>query len=51
MGYCEGSAVKVILQISVETETYDEEISGCIVSADALVDNLLKQRSLSSTTP
>jgi hypothetical protein len=47
MGYCEAAAVKVILQISVETETYDEEISGCIVSADALVDSLLKQRALS----
>ncbi|MCL5877908.1 MAG: hypothetical protein M1540_08880 [Candidatus Bathyarchaeota archaeon] len=51
MGYCEVEAVKLVLQIPSETETFDEEISGCIVSADALVDSLLKQKGLSVSSP
>lgn len=51
MGYCEVAAVKLVLQIPSETQTYDEEISGCIISADALVDSLLKQKDLSVSSP
>ena len=51
MGYCEAVVVKIVLQIPAETETYDEEVSGCIVSADALVDSLLKQKGLSVPSP
>ncbi len=51
MGYCEVDAVKLILQIPAETETHDEELAGCVVSADALVDSLLKQRGLSVSSP
>ncbi len=51
MSYCEAAAVKLILQIPTETETYDEEISGCITSADALIDSLLKQKALDVPSP
>jgi hypothetical protein len=51
MGYCEVDAVKLVLQIPYETETYDEELAGCVISADALVDSLLKQRGLSVPSP
>ncbi len=53
MGYCEAAAVKTILQIPSENETYDEELSSCIVSADGLIDSLLKRRALNvpSTVP
>lgn len=51
MGYCEIDAVKLILQIPSETEMHDEEIADCVVSADALVDSLLKQRGLSVSSP
>jgi hypothetical protein len=51
MGYCEIDAVKLVLQIPSETETYDEELAGCIISADALVDSLLKQMGLSVPSP
>jgi len=51
MGYCQVSDVKVVLQVSSETETYDQEILDCISSADALIDNLLKQRDLCVSSP
>ena len=51
MGYCEVAAAKLVLQIPSETETYDEELAGCIVSADALVDSLLKQKDLAVSSP
>lgn len=51
MGYCEVDAVKLALQIPSEATTYDEEIEGCIVSADALIDSLLKQKMLSVSSP
>lgn len=51
MGYCEVDAVKLVLQIPSETETFDDEITGCIVSADALVDSLLRQKQLSVSLP
>lgn len=51
MGYCQVSDVKVVLQVPSETETYTQELSDCITSADALIDNLLKQRDLSVSSP
>lgn len=42
MAYCTVAQVKEILQIDVVT--YETEIGGCITSADALIDSLLKQR-------
>ncbi len=53
MGYCEATSVKTILQIPSENEAYDDELSSCIVSADGLIDSLLKKRALSvpSTVP
>ena len=53
MGYCDVGAVKVVLQIPFETTAYDVELADCDVSADALIDSLLKQRALGvpSTVP
>ncbi len=51
MGYCQVGAVKLVLQIPSETEAFDEELSGCVVSADALIDGLLGQKGLSVPSP
>jgi hypothetical protein len=51
LGYSEAGAVKLVLQIPADSETFDEEISGCIVSADSLIDSLLKQKALSVPSP
>lgn len=51
MGYCQVSAVKLVLQIPSETSTYDEELAGCIDSGDAWIDSLLKQKGLSVSSP
>lgn len=45
-GYCSVDAVKTILQIDSEDETYDTEIESCIISADTLIDGLLKKLDL-----
>jgi hypothetical protein len=42
MAYSTAALVKEILQIDVTT--YDTEIGGCVTSADALIDSLLKQK-------
>ena len=47
MAYSTVSAVKQILHIDAADESYDLEIGECIVSADALVDGLLKKVNLS----
>ena len=47
MAYSTVAAVKQILHIGVVDETHDTEIGECIVSADALVDGLLKKVNLS----
>lgn len=47
MRYSEVTTVKIILQIPSENQTYNEELSSCIISADGLIDGLLKQRVLS----
>lgn len=44
-GYCEPDDVMAILQTG--DEALETEIEGCITSADALVDALLKQKDLS----
>lgn len=46
MAYSTVATVKLILHIDAADETYDAEIGECIVSADALVDGLLKKVSL-----
>ena len=46
MAYSTVAAVKLILHIDADDETYDTEIGGCISSADALVDGLLKHAGL-----
>ena len=46
MAYSEVSAVKPILQIKAEEDSYDDELEDCIASADALVDGLLKKAGL-----
>jgi hypothetical protein len=40
------SDVKPILQIAADNLTFDSEIEDCIVSADALIDGLLKKTGL-----
>jgi len=47
MAYSTVAAVKQILHIGAADETHDTEIGECIVSADALVDGLLKKVNLS----
>jgi hypothetical protein len=44
MVYCSVVKVKEVLQIDAEDDTYDGEIRGCMTSADALIDSLLKQK-------
>jgi hypothetical protein len=51
MAYSTVSDVKPILQIAAEDETFDTEIEGCIISADALIDGLLKKAGLSVPDP
>ena len=41
------AAVKPILQILAADESFDDELEACIVSADALIDGLLKKAGLS----
>ena len=47
MAYCAVADVKAILDIAAAVETYDTELTACIVSADALVDSLLEPHDLS----
>jgi len=51
MAYSAVSDVKPILQIKADDLTFDDEIEGCIVSADALIDGLLKKAGLSVPDP
>ena len=46
MAYSTVAAVKLVLQIEADDESFDTEIAGCISSADALVDGLLKKSGL-----
>ena len=46
MAYSTVASVKAILLISADDESFDDEIGGCISSADALVDGLLKKSGL-----
>ena len=46
MAYSTVTAVKAVLQIGADNETFDDELESCIASADALVDGLLKKSSL-----
>lgn len=51
MAYSAASDVKTILQIAADELTLDAEIGACIVSADALIDGLLKREGLSVPDP
>ena len=46
MAYSTVVSVKAILLIDGADESYDSELGGCISSADALVDGLLKKAGL-----
>jgi len=51
VAYSAASDVKTILQIAADELTLDAEIGACIVSADALIDGLLKREGLSVPDP
>ena len=51
MAYSTVATVKRILHIGATDETHDTENGECIVSADALVDGLLKKASLTVPDP
>jgi hypothetical protein len=46
MAYSTVAAVKAVLQIAADDETFDDELESCIASADALIDGLLKKSGL-----
>ena len=51
MAYSTAAAVKIVLQIAAADATFDTEIAGCISSADALIDGLLKKSGLTVPDP
>jgi hypothetical protein len=51
VAYSTVSDVKSILQIAADDLTFDTEIEDCIISADALIDGLLKKAGLSVPDP
>ena len=51
MAYCQLAGVKLILQIALDDSTFDAELEGCMASADALVDGLLKREGMSVLSP
>jgi hypothetical protein len=51
VAYSVASDVKPILQIAAEDLTFNTEIEDCIVSADALIDGLVKKAGLSVPNP
>jgi len=51
MGYCLLADVKLILQIALDDSAFDAELEGCMASADALIDGLLKHEGLTVPTP
>jgi hypothetical protein len=46
MAYSTVASVKAVLQIASDNETFNDELEGCIASADALIDGLLKKSGL-----
>ena len=46
MAYSTVAAVKIVLLIAADEDSFDTELEACIASADALVDGLLKKVSL-----
>jgi hypothetical protein len=46
MAYSAVADVKSILQIASDNETHDTKLSGCITSADAVIDSLLEPHDL-----
>ena len=53
MDYCTLADLKGVLQISLAETKYDSQLASCITGGSALVDGLLKAKSLSmpSTVP
>ncbi len=51
MPYANVADVKVVLQIPAEDETYDSELTGCVESADAVIDSWLMKNSLAMPSP
>ena len=53
MGYCTLTQLKEILKIDADDTSSDDELAGCIKSADAKIDNKLAEVDLTvpSTTP
>jgi len=51
VSYCQVTDVKLVLQIALDDSTFDAELEGCMASADALIDGLLKREGLSVPTP
>lgn len=53
MAYSTVAGVKVVLQIEEDETSFDDELEACIVSADALIDSLLKRAGLTvpASTP
>ena len=49
MAYSTTADVKLVLHTT--ESTWDTEIGGCITSADALIDSLLKKQGLTVPTP
>jgi hypothetical protein len=49
--YSTVASVKMILQIASAEIVWDTEIEGCITSADALIDSLLKKLDLNVPSP
>ncbi len=47
MAYCEADDVKLVLQIAEDDSTFDDELEGCIASADAYIDMRLEPYDLS----
>ena len=51
MAYASVADVKVLLQIPAEITTYDTELTGCIESADAIIDSWLLEKGLAMPSP
>jgi hypothetical protein len=51
VAYASVADVKVLLQIPAEITTYDTELTGCIESADAIIDSWLLEKGLVMPSP
>ena len=51
MAYASVADVKILLQVPADNTDYDIELSGCVESADAIVDSWLMKSGLSMPSP